>query len=180
MKRLLNCLMLLLFSTSVIAAVDVDRACQANVEANTQRAEWGLGLRQQMEQACVGQNLRICSHPYREAIIQQEQADAAALQETYRNQQLSPTTRYLLDTAARQKTTAAYMALRGVDDTASQIAQQIYQECVNQLGMDMSAALSGNSNAPSLTPSCGNYTGGDDQYRQRCCSPDCYCDVYCQ
>ena len=180
MKRLLNSLILLLFSTGVLAAVDIERFCQSNVEANTQRAQWGLELRQAMEQACVGQNLRICSHPYRDAIIRQEQADAAALQETYKNQRTSPTTRFLLDTAARQKTTAAYMALRGVDATAPQIAQQIYQECINQLGMDMSAALSGTSYAPSMTPACGNYAGGDDQYRQRCCTPDCYCDVYCQ
>ncbi len=180
MKRLLGYLLLLMFSASVLAAVDIERYCQSNVDANTQRAQWGLDLRQEMEQACVGQNLRICSHPYRDAIIRQEQVDAETLQETYKNQQLSPTTRYLLDASARQKTTAAYMALRGVDATASQIAQQIYQECVNQLGMDLSAAISGTSYAPSMTPSCGNYAGGDDQYRQRCCTPDCYCDVYCQ
>lgn len=180
MKRLLNCLILLLFSTGVLAAVDIEGFCQSNVAANTQRAEWGLGLRQEMEQNCAGQNMRICSHPYRDAIIRQEQVDEAALQQTYKNQQLSPTTSFLLGTAARQKTTAAYMALRGVDATAEQIAAQIYQECVNQLGMDLSAAVSGTSYAPSIAPVCSNYAGSDEQYRQRCCTPDCYCDVYCQ
>jgi|GEM_PF-4013805 len=180
MKRLLNCLILLMFSTGVLAAVDIEGFCQSNVAANTQRAQWGLSLRQEMEQNCAGQNLRICSHPYRDAIIRQEQADEAALQRTYKNQRLSPTTSFLLGTAARQKTTAAYMALRGVDATAEQIAAQIYQECVNQLGMDLSAAVSGTSYAPSIAPVCSNYAGSDDQYRQRCCTPDCYCDVYCQ
>lgn len=180
MKRLLNCLILLMFSTSVFAAVDVERYCRSNVDANMQRAQWGLSLRQEMEQNCAGQNLRICSHPYRDAIIRQEQADEAALQAAYKNQQLSPVSSYLLDTAARQKTTAAYMALRGVDATAEQIAEKIYQDCVNQLGMDLSAAVSGTSYAPSIAPVCSNYAGADDQYRQRCCTPDCYCDVYCQ
>ena len=180
MKRLLNCLVLLLISTSVSAAVDIDRFCKSNMDANTQRAQWGLDLRQEMEQNCEGQNHRICSHPYRDAIIRQEQADEATLQETYQNRQLNATTSYLLATAARQKTTAAYMALRGVDATAEKIAQLIYQECVNQLGMDLSAAVSGTSYAPSMAPVCSNYAGSDDQYRQRCCTPDCYCDVYCQ
>lgn len=180
MKRLLNCLLFILISTGAQAAVDIERFCKSNMAANEQRAQWGLDLRQEMTQNCQGQNLRICSHPYRDAIIRQEQADEAALQETYKNQQLSPTTSYLLGAAARQKTTAAYMALRGVDATAPQIAEQIYQECVNQLGMDLSAAVSETSYAPSIAPVCSNYAGSDDQYRQRCCTPDCYCDVYCQ
>lgn len=180
MKNLLYLLILISFSAGAIAGVDIDSFCKANIDANSQRAQWGLDLRQTMLQNCVDQNLRICSKPYTDSIIRQEQLDEASLSDSFQVRQPSATIRFLMQTATREKTTAAYMALRGVDPTAQQIAEQIYRDCVAQTAQDLAAATSTPTYAPNIAPVCSNYAGSDDLYRQRCCTPDCYCDVYCQ
>ena len=161
-------------------AVDAQRFCQSGVAANTERAAWGLDLRIQMLDSCAGENLRICSESYRNQIIRQEQIDQAALQEQLKQQPVSDLRRYLFQKISMQKTTAAYMALRGVRDTPEAIAQEIYADCVTSLPVDLNAIANQGASMSTATPACSNYSGTDAQYRQRCCTPDCYCDVYCQ
>lgn len=172
--------MLAVFLIPVQAAVDIERYCQSSVAANAERAAWGLELRSQMLQDCEGQNLRICSQPYRDQIIKQERFDQISLKESLKRQPVGDIAQYLLEKANMQKTTAAYMALRGVGGTADEVAQQIYTECVSAMPGDLEAITKEGGSTSLTAPSCPNYAGTDALYRQRCCTPDCYCDIYCQ
>lgn len=178
MKTLLNGLIFLVLSTCAQAAVDVERFCQSNVSVNIQRAEWGFGLRKKMLLQCENQNLRICSQPYTDLVTAQEQRDMAELQQQFDNTPPSSKTSFLLQAALRQKTSAAYMALRGAADTPEDVAQDIYAQCLTQTMRDLDAAIQNGTATQSFYPACPG--GGDPDYQQRCCTPDCYCDVYCQ
>lgn len=162
-----------------MAGVDVQAFCQANIEDNTDRAAWGLRLRADMLATCAGQDMRLCSQPYTDQIIARERADQQALQFDLRNQAAAPQTRFLKETAAQQKTSAAYMALRGVADTPEAIANEIYQNCLTQIATDLRVEH-GDPAAQQSAPLCSNLSDQDPGYIARCCTPDCYCDVYCQ
>ncbi len=163
-----------------MAGVDVQAFCQANIEDNTDRAAWGLRLRADMLATCAGQDMRLCSQPYTDQIIARERADQQALQFDLRNQAAAPQTRFLKETAAQQKTSAAYMALRGVADTPEAIANEIYQNCLTQIATDLRAAQQANATGQQVAPLCSSLSDQDPGYIARCCTPDCYCDVYCQ
>ena len=154
--------------------------CQSNVPANMQRARWGFELRQTMLNACQDQNLRICSQPYTDQVTQQERRDMAALQAYFERTPGTEKDRILMQTATMQKSTAAYMALRGAAETPESVAQEIYNQCVTQEPRDLQAAMNNGTAQQGIYPSCPGLSGMDVQYLQRCCTPDCYCDVYCQ
>ncbi len=165
---------------TVLADASLQPFCESTIEANIQRARWGFELRQSMLAACEGQNMRICSQPYTDQITQQERRDMAALQNQLAQSSVDDTTRFLLNAATLQKSTAAYMALRGVTDTPAKVANEIYQQCLTQEPMDLQAATSNRTLGQTAYPSCPGYSSMDVQYLERCCTPDCYCDVYCQ
>lgn len=170
-----------LLGTGLVQADDSLAAfCQSNVQANTQRASWGFELRQTMLDACVDQDLRICSQPYTNRITEQERRDMADLQDRLTRFPVGEKDRFLLETATMQKTTAAYMALRGAADTPEAVAQEIYNQCLNQESRDLQAAMVNGTAGQTVYPACPGLAGMDVQYLQRCCTPDCNCDVYCQ
>ncbi len=154
--------------------------CQSNVSANIQRARWGFELRQTMLEACADQNMRICSRPYTDQITEQERRDMADLQDRLVRFPVGDRERFLLEAATMQKTTAAYMALRGAADSPETVAQEIYDQCLTQEPRDLQAAINNGTAGQTVYPSCPGLSGMDVQYLQRCCTPDCYCDVYCQ
>lgn len=172
---------LVLFMLSTGArAVDINAFCQDQVSANTRRAAWGLELRSQMLRECSGQNLRICSQPWQDKIVVQEQADLATLKDAIETSSMSTTRQWLSQAATRQLTEAAYMAFRGVATTPSDIANDIAQECQRQELRDLQAELASAAKPVLVYPACVIPGGAPPEYVQRCCSPDCDCDVYCQ
>lgn len=162
------------------AGVDIERYCQANIPANIERAQWGFDLRAEMLDQCEGQNLRICSQPYQDKITKQERVDSFALKEMLKRLQVSNLKQYLMEKASLQKTTAAYMALRGAGTSAEAVAQLIYSDCLSSMPVELAAIESEGGSTSMVAPACPNYAGSDPTYLKRCCTPDCYCDVYCQ
>lgn len=163
---------------SACAQSSIEAFCQSNIAVNSQRAQWGFDLRVEMLKKCADENLRICSQPYTDLITRQERLDLAELQQQFESTQLSAKTRFLMQAAARQKTSAAYMALRGAADTPEAVAQEIYTQCLTQELRDLDAAIQSGTISQSVGPACpGN---ADPGYLKRCCTPDCFCDVYCQ
>lgn len=160
--------------------MDIQSFCQSTIDANTERAAWGLQLRANMLEACSGQDMRLCSHPYADQIIARERADQQSIQIFSRNRSADPQAKYLLQSAAQQKTSAAYMALRGVAVTPTAIANEIYQNCLTQTPTDLQALQQANASGQEIAPFCSNLSDQDPGYIARCCTPDCYCDVYCQ
>lgn len=163
---------------SACAQSSMESFCQSNIEVNTQRAQWGFDLRKEMLQKCVDHNLRICSQPYTDLVTRQERLDRAELEQQFEQTRLSAKTRFLLQAAAREKTSAAYMALRGAADTPEAVAQEIYAQCLTQEPRDLQAALQNGTLSSSVVPACSGRA--DPDYLKRCCTPDCFCDVYCQ
>lgn len=173
-------LLSLFLAGAALADSSLQPFCESAIEANTQRARWGLELRQSMLANCEGQNMRICSQPYTDQITQQERRDMATLQNQLAQSPVDDKTRFLMNAAMMQKSTAAYMALRGVSDSPEKVANEIYQQCLAQELMDLQAATSNHTLGQTGYPSCPGFASMDVQYLQRCCTPDCYCDVYCQ
>lgn len=180
MNKIWLCIVLMGCLMKAHGAVDIQRYCQSNVAANTERAAWGFELRAQMLDQCEGQNLRICSKPYQDKITVQERADTFALKEMLKRQPVSNLKQYLMQKASLQKTTAAYMALRGVGNDAEAVAQLIYADCISSMPVDLAAIESEGGSTSMVVPACPNFAGSDPVYLKRCCTPDCYCDVYCQ
>lgn len=154
--------------------------CQSNIQANTERAQWGFDLRQRMLEVCSGQNMRICSQPYTDQVTEQERRDMAELQYRLDQSSYNDEQRFLLQAATMQKSTAAYMALRGAADTPELVAQEIYNQCLTQTPLELQATIKNRTAGQGVYPSCPGLAGMDVQFLERCCTPDCYCDVYCQ
>ena len=180
MKKIWLCIVLMSCLITAHAAVDIERYCRSAIEANTERAQWGFELRADMLDQCEGRNLRICSQPYQDKITSQERIDSIALKEMLKRQPVSDLKQYLMQKASLQKTTAAYMALRGAASDAEAVAQLIYADCISSMPVDLEAVQSEGGSSSMVTPVCPNYAGADPLYLRRCCTPDCYCDVYCQ
>lgn len=122
-------LCLLMVAQEVRADFDVQGYCDGCVQANTERAEWGLSLRRQMLATCRDQDMRICSEPYKNLMIQQEVADNSRREELFDRDDLDARSRQLVAYADYQKASAAWLALRGVRRTSSQIVEMLLNNC---------------------------------------------------
>lgn len=158
-----------LFGFAMVAHADVDTQgfCQNCVQANTERAEWGLNLRQQMLANCKGQDFRVCSDPYKNLLIQREESDNAAREVLFRSGQLTATSRDLLTYSDHQKAQAAWMALRGVRTTAAEITQLLLSQCNQTISAEAAVANQDQYSTDQYTPVCQDPLD-DVQYLDSC------------
>lgn len=154
-------------SVSALAEVGTQGFCENCAQANAERAEWGLGLRQEMLSTCQGQDFRVCSDPYKNLLIQQEEADNSAREALFRRGQLTASGRDLVTYSDHQKAQAAWMALRGVRPSSDEIVKLLFVQCQQTISAETAVADRAGYSTDRYTPVCQDPLD-DVQYLDSC------------
>lgn len=162
---------LLLLTAEVKADFDMQGFCEGCVQANTDRAEWGLSLRREMLATCQDQDMRVCSDPYKNLLIQQELADNQYREKLFARGDVDARSRLLIAYADHQKASASWLALRGVRQTSSQIVEMLLNECRQMIASEVEVAENGDYMQNQAGPICQDPLD-DVQYLDSCTSAE--------
>ena len=112
------------------AELDKEAICRSRISQDIQRAQWGIGMREEMFKNCKNKNINVCAKPYISAIQAQSVKDDKALQAYFDNHQVGQAMRFIMLTDNIAMWKAATAGLKEDGLTADDIANQNYHFCL--------------------------------------------------
>lgn len=185
MKRVLVLLALTCFASFAFAQRQLEEAelfCGERVSGDTQKAQWGLQLRDDMLRQCKGKNLKVCSKPWVDLIDKKKQGEIAYIIDRTSQQNTRPGVRTEVILATKQHYLAALEAL-ATGESPQKISNDLYQMCFSSKTSSGGTAANQHPPASAATSACTNYSilgqNGNTQYCQNCCWGPNNCNVTC-
>lgn len=127
MKKIVLTFLILICNVSY--AFDKEAICRLRIKSNTERAEWGIQLRNEMLKKCKV-NIDVCAKPFLKQISDRDEKDNLKAIESFDRNNFSQTERVLTLAWIISDNTAALIGFKYDGKNANQVALENYSYCL--------------------------------------------------